>query len=362
MKCLNNLNRINYPADLVYNLTKLYAYKGKDFYYENVLKSEMDGRIKNTIEKDTIYAAKLLNLTVSDNRIKLIVKNDSEPKTKDERIVANLKFVFRKIQTEGTELNIDDNEFLQMATKIFRGSKDIGYRSITVEEQDGSLFTIKKKVSKRSEMEQILNEFRRATSELRIESTQVITNAYVDLLHAECFNHSNDFLALMILYAILVSLRFNVFKYISFFEKYTKYKSDFDSCRSIANHGYEDGFAQVAPLNNMIIQLMLEGYDEVDAITVSKDIAKDVLKIDDVQGIILHFDTDVFTRQDIKKAAPYFSESTINRALNKLKEMNKIEPLGTGRSAKWIKRGTTEVLSSRSSQMDIFTIIDDEGE
>lgn len=360
MKCLNCLNRINYPADLVYNLTNLYSFKGKDFYYEQVLKHELEGRIKHTVEKDTIYAAKLLNLTVSDNRIKLIVKNDSQPKTKDEKVVANLKTVFKKIQEEGTELNIDDNEFLQMATKIFKGSRDIGYRQITVDESDGSLFMTKKKISKREDMKTILNSLNNAITELRIEATQVVTSAYVDLLHAECFNYANEFISLMITYAVLFSLRFNVFKYVSFFEKYTKMKAEFDSFVSFANHGYSDGFPNVGPLTSEFVTLMLEGYSEVEAITENKSIERDIRKVDDVQGIILHFEEDVFTRQDIKKAAPYLSDSTINRALLKLRDTNKIESLGTGRSAKWIKRVNTEIMSSKNTQMDIFAIIDEE--
>ena len=69
MKCLTNLDRISYPAELVMDLTQLYRFKGKDFYYEDVLKSSMSGIIRITVEKDSFYAAKLLNLSISENRI-----------------------------------------------------------------------------------------------------------------------------------------------------------------------------------------------------------------------------------------------------------------------------------------------------
>jgi hypothetical protein len=65
VKCINNIERINYPSDLVMELTKLYRFKGKDFYYEDALKTRLGSIIKITIEKDTFYAAKLLNLNIT---------------------------------------------------------------------------------------------------------------------------------------------------------------------------------------------------------------------------------------------------------------------------------------------------------
>ena len=54
VKCLSNLSRLNYPSDLGFDIGRLYSYKGKDFYYEDVLKSELDSRIKNNPEKDKL--------------------------------------------------------------------------------------------------------------------------------------------------------------------------------------------------------------------------------------------------------------------------------------------------------------------
>ena len=45
-----------------------------------------------------------------------------------------------------------------------------------------------------------------------------------------------------------------------------------------------------------------------------------------------------FTKEDIRLQNPYVSESTINRALISLRDSGYIEPLGKGRSAKWIRK------------------------
>ena len=363
MKCLSNLSRLNYPADLVFDIARLYAFKGKDFYYEDILKSELDSRIKNTIEKDTIYAAKLLKLDITDSRLKLIVKNDSEPKEKDgkrdEFVAANLKNVFRIIQQKGTNLNIDDNEFLHLAVKVFENFKDVRYQKTVVEVQE-NLLKEKKFISKRDVMAECMKLYKKSSTDLKIEPTQVIVNTYIDLLHEECFDYENEFLSLMIMYCLLVSERFNVFKYVSFFEQYTLMYQEFASATVAAGFNWEHSFSQTELLTRTLMKLMLEGYQRVDDIVQEKVFDKGLRKIDEVQGIIIHFDSDTFTRADIKKAAPYLSDSTINRALEKLKEDDKIESMGTGRSAKWVKKNTTEVINSRSKQMTIFSLLDDE--
>ena len=210
MKCISNLDRINYPSDLVYDLTRLYTFKGKDFHYEDVLKQYMNQIIKSTIEKDTVEACKILNLKIPDNRLKLIVKKNAEPKTKHERIAKNLKNVFQIVQQKGTELEITDNEFLQLGSKIFKDVHRVSYASDTVVEMN-NMFEEKKQVSRRDMMKKELTYYLNARMQQKVEATQVITNLYVDLLNMKCFDIGNEFISLMICYCCLFSERFNVF-------------------------------------------------------------------------------------------------------------------------------------------------------
>ena len=161
MSCIKNLSRINYPSDLVFKLTELYTYKGKDFHYEDVLKQYMNQIIKNTIERDTVAAAKILDLKVPDNRLKLLIKKDSTPKTKSEIIVKNLKKVFEIIQDKGVHLDLTDNEFLQLATKLFKDVDSINYRKdVTIEQQN--MLEEEKIVSRRDIMKEEIKQYNKA--------------------------------------------------------------------------------------------------------------------------------------------------------------------------------------------------------
>ena len=172
MHCLENIKRISYPADLVMDLTRLYRFKGKDFYYEDVLKNQMDKIVSETIYKDTVYASKLLELNVSEHRLNLLILKDSNPKTNDEKIISNLKRVFTIIQDKGEELDLVPNEFLALADLIFKGIVTVGFRTAKVEVQF-NLLKEKKTVSMREDFEKMLNLYKSCMKKKEVEATQV---------------------------------------------------------------------------------------------------------------------------------------------------------------------------------------------
>ena len=357
MKCIANLERINYPKELVYDLAKLYTFKGKDFYYEDVLKQYMPQIIKTTIENDVIAATRILKLDVNDNRLRLIVKKNSEPKTKHETLVKNLKEVFTIIQKKGVDLDLSSNEFLQLGTRIFKNVQKFGFRSDIVTD-NSTILTERKKVSRRDLLDEELKEYSTAKNKLKIEVTQCITNFYVDMLNLKCFDLANEFVSLMICYCLLFSERFNVFKYVSFFDFYQKHMDEFKKYESESSYGWESGFAKTADLNKYIIKSMLEGYAIVERMVGDFEFDKKLRKVDNVEGVIMKLG-DTFSREDIKAKVPNLSDSTINRALVKLRDEGKIRPDGTGRSAKWIRLVPDEIFTSRTLQYNIFDFIKD---
>ena len=355
MNCLKNISRIAYPAELVTKLSRLYTFKGKDFYYEDVLKNYMPGIIKETIEKDSIYAAKILNLSISENRIKLILRKNSEPKTKDEKVLENLKTVFTIIQNKGTELELSQTEFLSLATRLFKGHTDIGYASTyTIEKVN--LFEEKKKISRRETMEEAIKLYSKVLYQQKIEPTQTITNLFVDLLNLKCFTSNNEFLALIIMYCLLFNNRFNVFKYESFFERYYNKMDGFTTAIAASSFNWDEGYSQTAMLNDALIQLMLDSYERVEKLVDDYKFDKKLKKVDNVESAILKLPT-VFTRDNIKNVCPHLSDSTINRALTNLKNEGKIKPNGTGRSATWVKLVPEEIFVTGSRQTSIFDYI-----
>ena len=356
MNCLENISRITFSPQLVKTLTELYTYKGKDFFYEKQLADYMKGIVQDTIEKDAIYAGKIFGLNVKENRERLVVVNDSEPKTKDEKMLANLKKIFRIVQDKGEELTIDDNEFLKLSNIIFQDVKDINFKTRQVENEKAGFLENKKNVSNRDLLAKELKMYKDIINGKKVEDTQAITNLYVDLLHTDIFTEHNDFMALMIEYCLLFKSRFNVFKYISFFECYYNNLKEFQTYTDEDGLKWETGFADTQNLNGKLIEIMIDGYKETEAMLERKNFDHGTGKKDTVMSAIMHL-PQTFSKADVKKACPRFSESTIQRALIELRDEGKIKPNGTGRSASWTKIVHNEQFQSSYNQMTIEELL-----
>lgn len=353
MKCLSNLDRLNYPSDLVMDLTKLYRFKGKDFYYEDVLKNNLNSMIQKTIEMDTFYAAKLLGLDVKDTRIKLLLRKDSLPKNKDEQVFVNLKNIFKLIQEKGDDIELTTNEFLHLAYRIYKDVKKVDYNSV-IKRERVNLLEENKRYSKRDDFEKELNLYKRLLNSEKIETTQLITNLYIDILNINIFNTSNEFLCLLILYCLLFRERFNVFKYSSFFQLYYDKLEEFKTATAASAYNWEEGFATTDSLNRLIIRIMLEGYQSVENEVSGFAWDKKMKKIDNVEATILKL-PEVFTREQVRQLMNV-SDSTLNRALDSLKKQNKIRPNGTGRSATWVRLVDDEFINNSTKQMSLFEL------
>ena len=354
---IENVKRISYSADLVMDLTKLYRFKGKDFYYEDVFKNSMTTIVNETIYKDCMYASRLLNLNITENRMRLILTKDSNPKTNDERILANLKTVFTIIQNKGEQLDLSTNEFLSLADLIFKGVTVIGFRTAKTEVQF-NLLREKKTVSMREEFEKIINLYKSFLKKKEVEATQLATNLFVDVLNTKIFDKYNDFMCLLIYYCLLFKERFNVFKHLSFFEMHYNSKPEFDAALAQASYDWGNGFSKTAPLNRLTINFMLDGYALIESKVQIKGMDKELKKLDLVATSILKLG-EIFTKDEIRKANPDISESTINRALDYLKEKEKIRPNGTGRNATWIRLDYGNSNDIKSKQVNIFDLLGD---
>ena len=121
MNALANIKRINYRNDEVMKLIKLYQYKGKEFYYHNILKADRVYIAKQTIAKDTFFITKLLNLNITENRLRLLINKNSAPKTNDEKIVANIKKILEISVESAHDLELIQNHvhFLHLFLKSF---------------------------------------------------------------------------------------------------------------------------------------------------------------------------------------------------------------------------------------------------
>ena len=107
-----------------------------------------------------------------------------------------------------------------------------------------------------------------------------------------------------------------------------------------SSFNWNSGYANVQETHAFIIDRLLECYNKLEdeKQKYSYSVDNRVRKTNDVEVTIVRYPDQVFSKADIQKLHPNVSAKTIERTLERLQQEGMIESLGTGRSAKWMKK------------------------
>lgn len=332
MNALTNISRIQVRPETLILLLGLYESKGKTFYYNDLFKRDKESLLQRTLEEDIYEIAQILKLDVTDSRVRLISKREVVPKNKEEQLLINFKNVINKIHKGYKHFELLANETQELSKIISKNYESVTWSKKQVTEREGLLAT-KKTYSARDDLEKLIEIYYEIKRDKKYEFTTVITNFYVDFINLQIFDKLNNEIALILLYALLFQ-HFPIFNYVSFFKHYNKYSEPLSYALNQANYNWASSFSQTDNLNEIIYQILVASYKEVDEYAHEYDFFKDLNKTDSLENTILKF-TKQFTKEELRIEHPNISDSTINQTLKRLREEQKIMSLGTGRSAKW---------------------------
>ncbi len=330
MKALANMERIQISNEVMLLLLSLYEYKGKSFYYDDLFSRDQAMFEKKTMEHNLIALARYLDLKMTDARIRLFAKKPMSARTKDEYLLASLKAALYQLHKRPESFELLVNEVGNLIKQLSKNTDPIQFA--TYEKQEEGVLKLKKH-SKKDDLEELIKLFERNLKSKKFELTQLIANFYVDFLNMQILTKHNDLVALILLYALLAK-NFTVFKYVSFFKYFLKDKEGWQSGVITANYYWSSGFAQTDMISRMLINLLLNAYDEIDDKAHEYVFEKDLNKSNNIENSIMKLD-EIFTKEDLRKRHPNVSDATIDRTLKRLKIEDKIRPLGKGRSSKW---------------------------
>lgn len=354
MKCLGNIYRTQIPNNIIYNYIKLYKSIGNNNYNHKTLESDNAVMVRQTVANDVHYFAQLFGLKVSDGRIKSLIYKGVLPKNKDEKLVINLNLAFTKIHKETSTFELLTNEVFDMLKFIYKDVlSDNKLQFAKVEKSSKKVSLLSSKYSsKREVLDDLIAAYNDIKSENQYEVSFIISNFYIDFIKSEIFTHKNEELGLILLYVLLLTNGYEVFEYISFFENIHQNHAEFNKVVMASSFNWAEGFATTIQLHRFILNIGLISYDHINSLIRDYEFDRNLNKSNNVENTITKLE-DVFSKDDIRVIHPYISDSTINRTLKRLRDEDKIRPLGKGRSAKWIKLFTSPTKKLNYEQLDL---------
>lgn len=337
---MSNFEKINQyilPADLLMAMLRVYRFLGKNTYYQEQLSNHETMILEQTLERDTYFLANLIGVSLSDNRMRLIVIKNSEPRTNEERIVAKIKEVLRSIRTNASQYPYNSSDILDMINRIYgRGYASFDLELLQPKEKLKRRVKKESLKSRRYHFDTMIDEYQHYFEKSMYEHIFLSSIACVEMSNIAPFTKENDLALLLALYYMILRSEVDCFKYVSFYETLFNHNRDFKIALNTASLNYFEGYIQVYDLNRLLFKIIIESYQKLDEILSEFKYDQRVNKGDNVENTIMKL-PNLFTKADIRTYHPYVSDSTITRALNKLKDENKIRPLGKGRTAHWVK-------------------------
>lgn len=335
MYCLAKLDHYIIPNDVVVMLGKIYRFIGNNDFYIKSLGNDLEKVIEKTIEKDTYYLKKILNLDISEARTKLIIYKNSNPRTKQEQVLKNLKEMITIIQHKYYTMGLQSNDLFNIINMIYSSYSRIEFDNF--DDNSYSLFISQSSKSKRVILNKMNDIMVDSINNQKYDKIILSLNYFIDLYNLKPFVSKNEALALLILYQLILNSDLNTFKYVSFFELlFNDYENfNLELCKASVN--WKENVSQTIEFVKYFLNLFISAYKNTDEIIKNYLFDKTNKKYENLEVTILSFST-LFTKEDVRKVHPYVSESTINRTLNTLKDKGLIISLGKGRSAKWMKK------------------------
>jgi len=332
MSSIENINRLIIPNDVIFRIAQVYKYIGKTKYYEDMLKGDNDKAIESTIEKDTYFLSLLLNLKITDQRMRLIITKDSHPRTKDESVLYNLKEIITIFQKKTNTVEIQSNDLLNIMNYIY--NSDIKY-AMTPSDKRISLKS-QEMVNKRSILNSFYNILNENIQKNNVEPIILYTHYFIDFYNLAPFSINNETIAFLLLYLTVLKSEVNAFKYVSFFELLFEEAEEYETNLKDASFNWKEGYAQTIDFINFILKLSIVAYKKTEELIKNYEFDRRMNKSKNLENSILNM-ASIFTKDELREIYPYISESTINRSLIKMRDSGFIKPIGKGRSAKWMK-------------------------
>jgi Fic family protein len=338
LKCMENLFRAQIPNETTMEYLRLYKQIGKNEYIRDVFEQDLEVMIRQTVRKDTYFFLKYFDVTISDTRFKNLVDKDVKPKNRVEQMIKNLHNAFTKIHAESAHFELFATEAQDLLKYLYGdmlSQKKMQFRKLKHDPRTSNIWSIKVS-STRDVLDQMVQLYKRSFQHPEYEASYIILAFYIDFLHVKPFEDKNEEIALLLMYLLLLANDYGVYDYISFFEILYQNKERFNEALVQAGFNWELGFSLLLPLHELIIQTTIDAYEKLEYLVRDYQFDSKLNKSDNVENTINKLD-EVFSKDEIRAIHPYISDSTINRTLKRLREENKIRPLGKGRSAKWIK-------------------------
>ena len=283
----------------------------------------------------------------SEQRIKEIVENNSEPLTHNEEEIAGYRDAIKFVKDNYQYLSFNEETIKKIHAMLV--SRHVGYDKVGKYKTSDNIIaekypdgTIKRVIftpTKASETEKAISDLCLAyqvyKDDYGISPLLLIPCVIVDFLSIHPFSDGNGRVSRLLTLLLLYKEGYDIGKYISFENQVNKHKGNYYDALERTQYQWHESTNTYYPFIEFTFQILYECYKEINRRFIKTKSGKDK-KNERIEAVILDSIVPI-SKSDILEFLPDVSITTIEAVLAKLIKENKIYKIGTYKNAKYLK-------------------------
>jgi Fic family protein len=340
------LRSLTFSAEDASTLQKIGEYKGKQTLFTEQTPEVLDSLRQVAIVESSESSNRLEGITAPRERVEALVLKASMPATRSEQEIAGYRDALALIHESADHMALTVNVILQVHSIIYRYLPNEGGRwkmtdnEIVERSSDGTLLRVRFRtvaaVATPAAMDQLVERYRVAIDEGRLEPLVVVPLAVFDFLCIHPFTDGNGRTARLLTLLLLYHFGYQVGRYISLERIFEESRETYYETLEASSKGWHEGTHDVRPWLRYFWGVMLAAYREfeerVGQVTTGRG-----SKTAHVRRVVERRLVP-FAISEIEAECPGISRDMIRVVLRQLREEGALTVVGAGRAARWSRR------------------------
>ena len=345
MRCFDfekEYNKLLTPEIVAY-LTQIHEFKGLHSNVESQ-KEILAELVEIAKIQSTEASNRIEGIITTDDRLKLIVKEKTMPKTRSEKEIAGYRDVLATIHESYEYIPIRSNMILQLHRDLYKfsGSSVGGYfkttdNVIAEELPDGTRRVRFEPVPSWETPEAVNNlceTFNEAMNNHTMDPLILIPMFVLNFLCIHPFSDGNSRMSRLLTLLAFYRCGYNVGKYISIEKLISDTKESYYEALQESSYNWHEEENDYQPFVKYMLGIIIAAYREFTdraALLTNKAMSKPDRIREIIKGTL-----GKITKAEIMEQCPGISQTTVQRALNELLKNNEIIKIGGGRYTSYV--------------------------
>lgn len=340
-----DLSKLVIDFEILSLVSKIHEYKGRQELYLETQPQTLDKLQEIAMIQSTDASNRLEGIFTTDKRLRDLVKMKTDPKSRNEQEIAGYRDVLTLVHENYSYIQMSKNDILTLHNRLYsyypnpyKGKYKILKNLITEKHSSGEEFVRFEPVDPMvvdDHMTLMLQALNKALRETSIDPLLYIPCFILDFLCIHPFNDGNGRMARLLTLLVLYKTGYIVGRYISLELIIEKSKQSYYDTLYESSLNWHENENNYGPFLKYLLSTILKAYEEFDER--HKGLLSDSQTSLNRIFQLIESSLEPLSKSDIVLLCPEVSQKTIERALNQLKNENKIIMMGSGRAIKYAR-------------------------